>query len=313
MQPTGNDVQLVEPVLTNMLLGYMQDDMRFIAPRVFPYVTVAKDSGTYGIFTKKYWFSDKMEPRAYGGDYPRTGFGVESSTYATLQYALAVPIADETRANSTLPMDLESAAARYLAQQSLIRKERAFSADFMKTSVWGTDDTSAADWSNFSTSDPVANVETAKRTISANTGFAANTMVMGEIVRSSLINHPDLLDRVKYTAAATQAAIEQAIAAIFGVQNFWVSMASYNSANEGQDASMSAIIDDDCLICHVSPNPGIFTASAGYTFTWAPGGGAGSIYNVRDNFNDADIIKAKEQWDQKVVAADLGYFYSDIV
>ncbi|MCK4897997.1 MAG: hypothetical protein KAS38_04440, partial [Anaerolineales bacterium] len=63
----------------------------------------------------------------------------------------------------------------------------------------------------------------------------------------------------------------------------------------------------------VEPSPGIFKASAGYTFAWGDGGGAGLIQNWRDGENDADLIKNKEQWDQKAVAVDLGYFFSDVV
>ena len=120
--PTINDVQAVNPVLTNMLIGYQQADDRFVAGRVFPAVPVEKDSGTYFIFTKKYWFLDGLEERAPGASFARTGFGVESSTYKTLQWAVEEPLADETRANSQIPMDLEQAALRHIAQQSLIRK-----------------------------------------------------------------------------------------------------------------------------------------------------------------------------------------------
>ena len=47
--PTINDVQAVEPVLTNLLIGYMQADDRFVASKVFPIVPTDKDSGTYYI------------------------------------------------------------------------------------------------------------------------------------------------------------------------------------------------------------------------------------------------------------------------
>jgi hypothetical protein len=66
-------------------------------------------------------------------------------------------------------------------------------------------------------------------------------------------------------------------------------------------------------VCYVDPAPGIFTASAGYTFSWAAGGGLGIILRNRDELNDTDLIKTKEQWDQKIVASDVGYIFLDIV
>jgi hypothetical protein len=314
-QPTVNDVQAIDPVLTNMLVGYMQNDSRFVAGRVFPYVPTEKDSGTYYVFDKKYWFTDELAPRAPGGPFARIGFGVSTATFLTAQFAGAYALADEIRRNSQIPMDLEQAAIRLLAQKSLIRKEVAFSADFMKTGVWATDDNnSAADWDDFSAGDPVDNVLTAKRTISNSTGMDGNTMVLGYIVHQALVNHPDVIDRIAYTQQANQGNIENALAAIFGVANYWVAKSSYNSANEAQTASMAAIIDDDCLVAYVTPSPSIFEASAGYTFGWDGGGGNGQISPIfRDGEHDSDLIKHKEQWDQKAVATDCGYFFSDIV
>lgn len=311
-QPTGKSIQAVDPVLTNILVGYKQADDRFVAGRVFPVIPVDKKSGTFYKFTKKYWFLDEMETRAPGAKFARSGYGVETDTFDTLQWALAHAIADEDRANNQMPMSLEQAGLQWLAQQSNIRKERSFSTDFMKTSVWGTDDTTATDWDDTS-SDPVNDVLTARRTISNNTGFDGNSMVLGYIVHQALVNHPDLIDRVKYVQQATMATVESAIAAAFGVANYIVGKASYNSANEGQTFSAAAIIDDDCLVCHIAPTPGIMTASAGYTFAWDGGGGAGSVAMYRDDESDADVLKTKEQWDQKAVATDLGYFFSDIV
>jgi len=312
-QPTISNVQAVDPILTNLLIGYAQREDRFVASRVFPAVPVDKDSGTFYKFSKKYFFTDEMKVRAPGAEFARSGFSTETDTYATIQYALAHAIPDEIRANSQIPMALEEAAVRWLNQKSLMRKERAFAADFMVTSVWGTDNTTATDWDDYAASDPVNDVLTARRTISNNTGMDGNSMTLGYIVHQALVNHPDIIDRVKYVQAATLATVESALAAAFGVTNYWVGKASYNSANEGQTAVLAAIIDDDCLVSYNSGSPSLFDASAGYTFTWQPGGGAGQISRYRDDENDADLLKFKEQWDQKAVATDCGYFFSDIV
>lgn len=313
--PTMNDVLAVDPVLTNLLVGYMQEDSRFVADRVFPAVPVDKASGTYYLFTKKYWFLDEMKVRAPGTPFPEGGYGIESTTFETLQYALAYRIADEIRANSTVPMDLETAGVRWLAQQMLIRKERAWAADFMKTSVWATDDSnSATDWDDYSAGDPVANIKTANQTMSVATGLSANTMVCGLVVWDALSIHPDIIDRVKYTTAATDQTVQGAVASVLGLSNIIVGRASYNSANENQTAVYAAVIDDDALICHVNPAAGVMGATAGKTFAWAPGGGIGSVLPVyRDEMNQADVIRVKMQWDQAATATDLGYFFSDIV
>lgn len=312
--PTVNDVQAVDPVLTNMLLGYMQADDRFIASRVFPSIPTTNDSGTYFTFTKKYWFHDVLEERAPGTEFARTDFGVGTATFATIQYAADAAIADETRANSQIPMDLEQAKVSNLAQKSLIRKEVQFAADFMTINVWGTDDNnSTTDWDDFSAGDPIADVLTARRTISNNTGMDGNTMAMGFIVHQALVNHPDILDRIKYTQGALMGTVEGALAAAFGIQNYWVAKGTYSNTNEAAAFSATAIVDDDCLVCYVAPSPGIMTATAGLTFAWEGGGGMGSLYSYRSEETHSDVIQHKEQWDQASVATDVGYFFADVV
>lgn len=312
--PTINDVQAVDPVLTNLLLGYMQDDSRFIAGRLAPGVAVDKDSGTYYIATKKYFFFDDLKTRAPGAPFQEVNFGLEPATYATLQYAGAIALADEVRANNQSPMDLMTVALKRLASTSLIRKEVAFAGDFFANSVWGTtDNNSATDWDDFSAGDPVNDILTASRTVSNNTGLDPNTMALGYIVHQAIVNHPDILDRLKYTQAATMSSVESALAAIFGKQNYIVGKATYSNTNESATFSASAIIDDDCLVCHVDPGAGIFGATALKTFFWQPGGGLGGVRQWRDEGADADKLKHKEQWDQKVTASDLGYLFLDIV
>lgn len=313
MNPTINDVKPVDPILTNVALQYMQNDARFIADKVFPGVPVDTDSGTYFTFDKKYWLSDEMVPRAPGQKYPRGIFNMGTDTYTTYQWALAKDIADEVDASNRSPMNLRQAATRWLASKALIRKERLWAAAFMTTSVWGTDKTDATKWSTTDTSDPIKDVGLGRRTMSQATGFEPNVMIMGEIVLDRLIEHPDMAGKIQYVKAATAANIRAALAELFQIEQILVGKAIYNSANEGQSASVSPIIDDDCLLLHVTSAPSIEEPSAGYGFHWAPGGGLGSIRPpYRDEEAETDLVRFKMQLTYKKVAADLGYFFSDI-
>jgi hypothetical protein len=316
--PTVNDVQAVEPILQNLLVGYSQADDRFVAGRVFPPVSVDKDSGTYYIFTKKYFFHDTMAVRPVGGKWPRSNIGVETDTYNTNpQYADGYQIPDEVKANSQLPLDLEQVGVRKLAQALLLNREIRFSTDFMATSVWGTDDSNATtDWDDFTSGDPRNDVLTAVRTISNKSGVAANTMVMGNIVEQALLLHPDILDVLKYTQVAGVQNVMGALASVLGVGQILVGRATYSNTNESAAfaTTPTQIIDDDCLICYVNPSPSLFAASAGYTFNWQPGGGMGTMQSTfRDEEAKANLLRINSQIDQKAVAADVGYFFSDVV
>ena len=313
-QPSHQEIQAIDPVLTNLLVGYMQSDDRFVASKVFPVVPVDKQGFTYYILTKKYWFLDEMKARAAGGAYARSGYGVTTTTGLAQLWGLEHPISDEARANNQMPMALEQTGLKWLAQQSLIRRERAFSADFMVTGVWGTDDNNATtDWDDFSSGDPFNDILVAKRTISNNTGHDGNTLTMGYIVHAALQNHPDIIDRIKHVQVAGLGQVEDALKSLFSVSGYYVGKASYNSANEGQTMTAAAIIDDDCLVSYTTPSPSVGDASAGFTFAWTGGGGAGAVKTYREENINSDVLQNKEAWDQKAVATDLGYFFADVV
>jgi len=311
--PTINDVQMVEPVLTNMMTAFRQGTERFIASRVFPVVNVATDSGTFYKFTKKYWYLDALQRRAPGDPFARLDFGVESDTYKTEQWAADYAIPDEVRANASAPLDLERAAVDFLGQKSMLRKEIQFAADFMKTGVWGTDNTSATDWDDFTNGDPIADLINAAGVVSSATGYQPNTLIVGEVVHRALMNHPDVIDRLKYVMAANQNNIRQSLMGLLGIENYLVAGAIYSNTNEAAAFSASPVIDDDALLLYVNPSAGPMGLSAGKTFVWEPGGGEGMLYRYRDNSRHSDVIQHKEQWDQKVIAPELGYFFSDIV
>jgi hypothetical protein len=311
-QPTRSDVH-IDTFLTEMSVAYRNETAAFMADKVFPAVQVAKDSGKYPEYSKDYWLRSEMKIRAYGAEHPRAGYPISYGTYTTEQFSLEHPIPDEIAAAADNPIDLDRDGMEWLTQQILLKRELAFATDFMTTGVWATDDTSATDWDDGANSDPIADVRTARRTIAQAIGRPANVMAMGLIVHDALLNHPDILERVKYAEAATMETVNAAMAAVFGMEQYLVSEAIYATNAEGQSASLSPVIDDDCLVCYANPTPGLLSPSAGYTFVWPAGGGAGTIYRWRDERVESDVLRGKTQFDQKLVASSGGYFFSDIV
>ena len=299
--------------LTNLLVAYIQRADWFVADRAFPILEVSDKAGKYATYGQGDYLRDEMEERAPGADFAEADYHVSWSTYETKQWALAQRLADEVVAAATNPVAPERDAVAFLTQKMLIRRERDFASSFMTTSVWGTDGSVTAKFSTVATSDPVGDVRTAKRTIEqAGVTEPPDTIVMGLIVEDRLIVHPDILDRIKYVENASgDAAVRQAMAAVFGVRQILVSRGVYDSADEGQTASISPIIDDDMLIMSAPPGPGMLTAIAGKTLVWSPGGGRGVISRVRLEAVNADLIRIQCQYQQKQVVANAGYFYAD--
>ena len=241
-------------------------------------------------------------------------FGLSTSSYSTLVYALHKDIGDQMRENSDNPLNPDMDATRFLSQQMLISQERDWATNAFATSIWDTDSTPSTLWSA-SGSSPIADVQAGINTVLSNTGYVANTLVMSYAVWSILKNHSDVVDRYKYTSA--DSITTDLLAKVLGVDRIHVMASTYNSAQEGATASYSQIGDKDALLCYVPATAGLMTPSAGYNFTWSGvGGGLGTstaISRFRMDHLRADRIEIQSAWDFKIVSTALGYFFSNCV
>lgn len=317
-QPTASDVH-VDQILTNISVAYMNEPNSFVASKVFPQVPVQKQSNKYYTYTKADWFRDEARLRADATESAGSGYGLSTSTYSCDVYAMHKDIGDQVRANTDSPLDPDRDATQFITQRLLLRQEIQWVTDYFTTSVWGTDSTPASLWSDYTSSDPISDIETGKRTILVNTGYVPNTLVCSYDVWIKLKNHPDMIDRIKYSASAANPAVssESAVAQVLGVERLLVASAIKNSAVESETASYGFTHGKSALLCYVSPSPGILSPSAGYQFVWqGVSGGLGQnigISRMRLEHLKADRIEGQTAWDNKVVGSDLGYFFNGAV
>jgi hypothetical protein len=313
-QPTSSAVH-VDAILTQMSVAYIQSDGMFVANKVFPVIPVDKKTDKYFTYTKNDWFRDEAKLRVGGTESAGSGYGLSTATYSCDTFAFHKDVDDETRNNADAPLDMERDATMFVTQKLLLRQEIQWAADNFTTSVWGTDSTPGTLWSDYTASDPIGDIRTGSRTILANTGFLPNTMVLGYDVYIKLLDHPDLVDRIKYSGQKTVTLAD--MAALFEVDRILVAKAIKAINVENETAAYSFVHGKHALLCYVAPNPGILTPSAGYTFQWkGVSGGLGATVGVK-NFRIEQIestrIEGQVSLDNKVVASDLGYFFNGAV
>ena len=104
---------------------------------------------------------------------------------------------------------------------------------------------------------------------------------------------------------------------LFEIERILVMRSIENTATEGATASHSFIGGKNALLAYVAPRPGLMTPSAGYNFSWTGFLGAGQEGNRIKRFRlerqESDRVEVQMAFDQKLIAADLGYFFSSIV
>lgn len=320
--PTPGDVH-VDHLLTGISVAYMNTADKFVADRVFPRVAVTQRGGKYATYSKADFLRDEMKYRGPGSISAGGGFRTSTETYYADVYAYHVDVDDQTVANATVPFEPVRDATQYITQKELIKREADFVTKFFSTSVWtggtkasgskgdlvaGTDFTA---WDDAS-STPIEDVQNQIAEVEANTGVMPNTLVINRRVAMALRNHPDIVDRIKYTQG--QPVGEDLIARLLGVDRLLVAAGVRNSAGEGLSNSSDYIAGNNALLVYASPSPSLMTPSGGYTFVWS--GLTGSqdgrrIKRYRLEEYAADRIEIEASWDMKVVAADTGAFFSN--
>lgn len=327
MNPTPGDVHVNAP-LTNISIAMIQNATDFVAARVFPNIPVSKQSDRYYVYDRGEFNRDEMEERAPATESAGGGYKLDNTpTYYAKKYSFHHDIPDEVRANADAALNVDRDGVTYVTQKALLKRETLFASTYFSTGVWGNEVAGVASspsgsqvlqW-NDANSNPIEDVRTAKRGIRQSTGFEPNKMVLSREVYDKLVDHPDIIDRVKYGQTAGRPAMAgvDALKALFEIDDILVMNAIVNTAKEGQAASHSFIGGKHAMLCHSASTPGLLTPSAGYTFSWTGLMGNGvqgnRIKTLRLDTKDADRIEIDMCFDMKKVAGELGWFFNGIV
>jgi hypothetical protein len=299
----------------------MQTQDHFIADKVFPIVPVDKKSNKYFVYRKNDWFRDEAQRRADSTESAGSGYNLDTDSYSADVFAFHKDVGDQVLANADTPLAPLREASEFVTHRLLLRRELQFVTDYFTTGVWGTDVTGVASgptagqftkWS-VSGSTPIDDIEAAKEKMLSTTGMEANTLVLGYKTFRALKNHASITDRYKYTQAGAYVT-EDLLAKLFGVDKVLVAKAVKATNNEGATGAYDFAFGASALLTHVAPTPGLLTPSAGYTFAWTGvSEGLGSTFGIsqfRMEHLKATRVEGQVAFDNKVVAADLGYFFS---
>lgn len=327
MNPTPGDVHVNTP-LTNISIAYMQSASAFVADKVFPNIPVSKQSDRYYTYERGDFNRDEMTERAPGTESEGSGYNVDNTpTYYAPVYAFHRDIPDQLRSNADSVLNVDREATMFVSQKALLKREKLFVGKYFKAGVWAYEKTGHAStasstqvifWSN-DASTPIEDVRTAKREMLENTGFEPNKFVLGRAVYDALLDHPEIIDRIKYgqTPGSAAQVNKQTLAALFEVEEILVMNAIENTAKEGQTAAHSFIGGKHGMLVHAASAPGLMTPTAGYTFSWTGHLGAGAMGGRIKSFRmeqlASDRVEIEMAFDQKVVATDLGYFFNAVV
>ena len=143
-------------------------------------------------------------------------------------------------------------------------------------------------------------------------------MLIGREAYDTLLDNDDILSRI--TGGSTNAipamVMRSLLAALFEIDAIYVMDSVYNTANEGATDSNAFIGGDNALLYYAPDSVGLEEPTAAVQFSWT--GLMGSTENgirikrFRIEAKESDRIEAQMSFDFKLVATELGYFFSDV-
>lgn len=319
--------------LTNYSFGLMQDDGVFVAGAASSRIPVTQEAGKFNVYPPGYFWRDEAQVRPLGGRPVQVSYGVKEDTYVAEEWALEHVIDDRTRQNSRIQNRLDENATRLLTTKQMIRADRIWATSFFATGKWAMEVTGVASgpgageflsWADDASS-PLSDIEDWKEMIRLGTGMEPNTLVLGSNVRKRLKNHPEFVDRIKYTSSAM---ITNAVmAAMFEVDNLRVARAFYNTAAEKAPSvddtggeNITYIVDPNAAwLGYIDPNPTLDSPTAIATFAWdslVPGQTndfGGVISRGRDGRAYSDYFHSRQAFGMKKISDDLAVFVKDVL
>lgn len=318
--------------LTNMSQAYFTKPGDFVAPAIFPICPVQTSSGFYYTFDKADLARDSVRRKPAFGKVQPAIMGTGENQYGCKVDQVIVGIdqiaaLNYQRTRAPGVMDPRRAKVRFANEQMSLHLDIMFAKGFFQSGVWN-DEWTGVDSSpsgkqtlkfNDENFDPVNFFDERRRDIKRRGRRNPNRLALGSEAFTALKNHPDIIERVKYTGSTANPAIvtEAALAAILGFEQVKVLESTYNVAAPGEDADMQFICDSkSALMCYATPTPQIDEPSAGYIFTWDMLGNGS--YTAMDQYEGekgthSEFIEGLMSTDMRKTADDLATFFSAVV
>jgi len=309
-QPAASQLHPVDIPLSTMSVAIVQDEQIYgVSRKVFPVVPVTKQSNKYHVWAQADFFRTDAQKRSGASESAGSGLSLSQDSYYCNEWSSHFDIDAQQRANADDGIDIERGAVTKITRDILIRQDLDWAATFFGTGVWNSSAGPLNGTWELTNSTPVEDLRARYYTIAQNTGMIPNTLTLGANVFKRLQDHPDLLDRIKYTQRAV--VTQDLLAAVLGVASTYVLFGVQNTAADGATSGTYAFdAGNHALLCYSAPGPSLYSVTAGYTFVWTGLTGAEFPIGI-SRFdmpwrNFTQRIEANTAFANKKVAAVLG-------
>ena len=300
--------------LTNVSQAYRNDPAQFIAEQVAPIVMVPKKNFNIYFYGKENLKQVVDDTRTRFGETKQAQASYSSKAFGPLRgHELMDGIDFDQDVMTEAPLDLEIDIVNNLSEMMALTKEVAVATTLASTANLTINTTLSGtnQWSDYANSTPFEDLKTAAQQQHKNGLKPANTMVMSYYTFSILQQHPDLIERVKYSnVASLTLELMQTLFGQFGINKIIVSSAVYDSAAEGLTASNSFVWGKHCWLGYITSTPGLRTVNGAYHFTLENGRYVDSFFEQKKK---TKWIRNNDYYHAEVVGPEAFYLIKNAV
>jgi len=282
----------------------------FIAQEILPVRVVKKKAATVSVVIREN-LKRADAIHANGSAFHRITMTTEDLAYACKDYGLEGPLTDDDRENFDNDFDAELETTMHVERSLLIEQEiRVAAKVFNTTTFTGAalyTDVSSAPW-DAAGSGAIGHVADAREKVRKNTGYAADSMVIGPVTLNNLLKNTAILGKFPGATIITEAMLRANLAGILGIQNLFVGNEIYDSAIEGQSFSGADIWSDDYALIFKRQEGPVSSGGLGRTILW----GRMSPNNItvasyREEQTESDIYRVRHYLDEKIFDPYFGH------
>ncbi|CBJ43007.1 hypothetical protein [Ralstonia solanacearum] len=301
-----SNLRVVDPVLTNLSIGYTNADL--VGTVLFPYVPVDKEGGKIPKFGKEAFkiYNTERALRARSNRInPEDGDGV---TISLDEHDLEYPI--DYRESDEAAFPLEAHATHVVTEGIRLRHEKKVADLVQNTASYAASNkivlAGTSRFTDKANSDPIGVIEDGKEAVRGKIGRYPNTAVIGAASWKALKQHPQFLERIKYSMKGVLTL--DLIKEILEVENIVVGRAIY--AND--KGVFGDLWGDNIVLAYVAPGrAGVertpYEPSFGYTLRKK----SMPQIDTRTEDGKLELVRNTDNFQTVLLGAEAGYLIAD--
>ncbi len=304
---------IIDPLLTNVSSAYVPDGC--VSDSLFAPLKFSQYTGKLGGYGKAHL---RIENTVIGGKgkYRQVESIVRTTQgFAIEGHGLSGIVSKQDYKNVIDPFDAEKDETMGISTILMLEKEKGLADALASTAVMTQNVTlsGTGQFSDYSNSDVVSVINTAKAAIRTGCGAIADSVIMDYDVAQVLRYHPQLLDLLGFKFAKPGGLEDADLAKALGVKNLIIPNAMYNSAKEGQADVLANVWGKNIIFAVLPKTAAKYQISLGYNIRLDDGSPRKVYKQPMFNPPGSTEVLVEDEYDMLLADVTAGYLIKDAV